>query len=243
MGCTELKLDPNKIPKELFKFIESLPNSDVYQFVFRAAPSQNPSNETIPEVALDQLFESSVEPLINERSQALEHEIAEISVRRQESLEEVRVLTQTVSERDRQISALNDQLQVERFEVRYDQIIQKGLLENLPPKTLDRPQKRGRKKQTATKNLLDRLSKYWQEVLAFMYDPAVPFDNNLAERDIRMTKVQQKISGTFRSRAGADSFCRIRGYISTARKNSVPILDAIQGVFEGKPYVPPSATS
>jgi len=127
--------------------------------------------------------------------------------------------------------------------VRYDQIIQKGMLENPPPKTPDRPKKRGRNKQTAAKNLLDRLSIYRQEVLAFMYDPVVPFDNNLAERDIRIVKVQQKISGTFRSRRGADSFCRIKRYIYTARKNSVSVLDAIQGAFEKMPYVPPSAAS
>ncbi len=58
-----------------------------------------------------------------------------------------------------------------------------------------------------------------------------------------MVKVQQKVSGTFQSRESADSFCRIRGYISTARKNSVSVLDAIQAAFEGRPYVPPSAAS
>ncbi len=76
-----------------------------------------------------------------------------------------------------------------------------------------------------------------------MYDPVVPFDNNLVEREIRMVKVQQKVSGTFWSRVGADLFCRIRGYISSARKNSVSVLDAIQGTFEKRPYVPPSAAS
>lgn len=148
-----------------------------------------------------------------------------------------------MAEERRSIDSWLDPDEVERFEVRYDQIIKKGMLENPPPKTPDLSKKRGRKKQTAAKNLVDRLSEYHPEVLAFMYDPRVPFDNNLAERDIRMLKVQQKVSGTFRSRRGADSFCRIRGYISTARKNSIDVLDAIQGVFEGKPYVPPSAAS
>jgi len=151
-------------------------------------------------------------------------------------------IKRTAEERQ-SIDSWLDPDEVERFEVRYDQIIKKGMLENPPPKTPDLSKKRGRKKQTAAKNLVDRLSEYHREVLAFMYDPRVPFDNNLAERDIRMLKVQQKVSGTFRSRRGADSFCRIRGYISTARKNSVAVLDAIQGAFEGKPYVPPSAAS
>ena len=76
-----------------------------------------------------------------------------------------------------------------------------------------------------------------------MYDPVIPFDNNLTERDIRMVKVQQKISGMFRSMLGADTFCHIRGYISTARKNSVSVIDAIQGAFEKRSCVPPSTAS
>jgi len=136
--------------------------------------------------------------------------------------------------------------EIKRFEGRYDRIILKGMLENPPPvtsTTQNQPKKRGRKKQTAAKNLLDRFSIYRQEVLAFMYDPEVPFDNNLAERDIRMMKVQQKISGTFRSWLGADTFCRIRGYISTARKNSISVIDAIRGALEGRPYIPPLVSS
>jgi hypothetical protein len=71
-----------------------------------------------------------------------------------------------------------------------------------------------------------------------MYDFNVPFDNNLAERDIRMIKVRQKISGTFRTEDGAKAFCRIRTYISTARKNSVGAMDALSRLFSGTPLFP-----
>ncbi|MFA7304875.1 MAG: transposase, partial [Methanoregula sp.] len=96
----------------------------------------------------------------------------------------------------------------------------------------------GRKKHSKPRNLLNRFDKFHDEILAFMNDFSIPFDNNLAERDIRMMKVQQKISGTFRSIEGADWFCRIRGYVSTVRKNDKPVLASIKGAFEGKPFIP-----
>ena len=129
--------------------------------------------------------------------------------------------------------------QIIDFEKMYDYITKKGLEENPPPLDFDtKPKKRGRNKQTKPKNLLDRFVNYKGDILRFMYDFEVPFDNNLAERDIRMMKVQQKISGTFRSIQGAHYFCRIRGYISTMKKNKLSVIDAIEAVFNGKPFVP-----
>jgi transposase len=76
-----------------------------------------------------------------------------------------------------------------------------------------------------------------------MYDFRIPFDNNLVERDLRMVKVQQKISGTFRSLAGwCAAFCRIRGYISTMRKRGYAVLAALEAGFWGQPFLQPRGT-
>ena len=104
------------------------------------------------------------------------------------------------------------------FSRQYRQIVDGGLQPYLIQPKSDAPPKSGRKKQSKTKNLLSRFDKYQTETLRLMTDLGVPFDNNEAERDIRMTKVKQKISGTFRSSNGTPYFCRIRGFISTLKK-------------------------
>jgi transposase len=125
------------------------------------------------------------------------------------------------------------------FESRFQGIITLGYRENpfFEVWVTDKRRK-GRPKKSKARNLLERLDKHRTETLNFMYDFRIPFGSNQAERDIRMTKVQQKISGGFRSLQGAKIFCRIRGYISTVKKNSVPVLDALRDVFLGSPFVP-----
>ena len=98
--------------------------------------------------------------------------------------------------------------------------------------------KRGCKKQTPPKNLLDRLQKYKPETLAFMYDRQIPFDNNLAERDVRMAKVKQKVSGSFRALPGAETFCAIGFYITIVRKHGRNVIHEIYNAFNGNPFIP-----
>jgi transposase len=120
---------------------------------------------------------------------------------------------------------------------RYHEAIERGYQAN-PPDPPSTQRTKGRRKQSKARNLLDRLSKKQDIVLRFLDDFAVPFENNLAERDLRMVKVQQKVSGGFRSSEGATAFARIRGYLSTLRKQSLPILSAIEMALAGSPLFP-----
>lgn len=145
-----------------------------------------------------------------------------------------------IKEEVTETALMADALPAERiahFEQRYAALLQQGFKANPPPATPP-PKKRGRTKQSPPKNLLDRLDKHQSEVLAFMYDFRVPFDNNLVERDVRMVKVKQKVSGAFRTVAGARTFCAIRSYISTVRKQGGNVIDALQGALEGDPFMP-----
>ena len=117
----------------------------------------------------------------------------------------------------------------------YQRLIEQGFELNPPAAPTG---KRGRTKQTPARNLLDRMQTHQDAVLAFAHDFRVPFDNNLAERDLRMVKVRQKVSGCFRSAEGAKQFCRIRGYISTMRKQGYDLMKTLQSVFARQPVYP-----
>ena len=120
----------------------------------------------------------------------------------------------------------------------YRKLIAQGLAINAPPSGGWPPSKRGRPKKPKARNLVERLQEREGEVLAFVSDFKVPFDNNQAERDLRMIKVHQKVSGGFRSEAGADYFCRIRSYVSTLRKGGQSAFKALYQVFGGAPLLP-----
>jgi len=118
---------------------------------------------------------------------------------------------------------------------RYDELITAGHAANPPPVHTG---KRGRPLRTKPANLVDRLDRYRDDVLRFANDFSVPFDNNQAERDLRMVKLQQKISGCYRTEAGATNYLAVRSYISTARKQGVNVLEALRSLFEGNPFMP-----
>ncbi len=126
---------------------------------------------------------------------------------------------------------------VRYYDSRYSRILREGRNE-LPVLARPKELKRGRKAQHKVKNLHDRLVEHKHETIAFIHDLSVPFDNNQGERDIRMAKTIQKISGCFRSLTGAQHFCRIRSYISTARKQKRNIYDVLCDAFDANAFDP-----
>jgi transposase len=130
--------------------------------------------------------------------------------------------------------------ELEAFGKRYDEVVQAGFEVNraLAAAPEGEGKKRGRSKQPPPVNLLIRLRDFKDEVLVFMSDFRVPFDNNQGERDIRMVKVKQKVSGGFRTLEGAKRFGCIRGSISTARKHAKNVFEAIRDAFVGIPFIP-----
>jgi len=121
-----------------------------------------------------------------------------------------------------------------KYRQKYRELLKKADIECPEPTRSPKKGKRGRIKRSKSRNLLERLRDFENETLRFMETDYVPFTNNLGESDIRMTKVQQKISGCFRSMEGALIFCRVRGYLSTCRKQGVSSSQALSLLFDGK---------
>jgi transposase len=120
---------------------------------------------------------------------------------------------------------------IQKFESDFDTILAKGWEANpLKPKVGTK-----RRNHTEPQRMLNRFAKRKKEIFQFLYKAEVPFGNNLAERDIRMTKVKQKISGTFRTSEGAERFSRIRGVMSTCKKQGLNILKSLQDALNGEP--------
>lgn len=138
-------------------------------------------------------------------------------------------------EREAGRMALDAKMQA-RIRFHYTTLVTDGFLNN--PATKQQPRGPGRNREHPARKLLHRLHTYQDQILRFMRDFAVPFDNNLAERDLRMLKVQQKISGGFRNDDGTTRFCRIRSYLSTLRKQGLPLLEALEQTLLGHPLLP-----
>jgi len=153
---------------------------------------------------------------------------------------EIALLLQIKKQCDQAKQAGQTQLRLQQIttnEKNYKQLITEGHKAH-PPPLPNKKGIRGKVKQSKTQNMLQRFDQNQQSILGFMYDFTIPFDNNLAEQDIRMMKVKQKISGCFRTIAGAKVFARIRSYISTTRKQEIGVLNAIHCAVLNRAYMP-----
>lgn len=152
----------------------------------------------------------------------------------QQWAQEMDELLKTINKAVHDAGGAIDNASAEHYRQQYQALLKEADLECPAPTNANEPGKRGRLKRSKSRNLLERLINYEDDVLRFMEEPNVPFTNNRGENDIRMTKVQQKISGCFRSMEGAEIFCRVRGYLSTCQKHGVSSSHAMDLLFEGK---------
>jgi transposase len=127
-----------------------------------------------------------------------------------------------------------------RYHRRYDVLLAQGAAAEPPPTPASTPagKQGGRRLRSPGGKLLHRLRRDRAAVLRFLDDLAVPFDNSEAERDVRMMRVEQKVSGGFRTPAGAATFCTLRGYLTTARKQGQHALTVLQDALLGRPFLP-----
>jgi len=143
-------------------------------------------------------------------------------------------LLETINRKVTEAGGALDPQEPKKYRRKYRALLKKGEIECPEPRRPNKKGKRGPIKTSKSRNLLERLRDYEQDTLRFMDNETVPFSNNLGENDIRMTKVQQKISGCFRSMDGAQISCRIRSYLSTCRKQGLKSSYALNLLFNGK---------
>lgn len=146
---------------------------------------------------------------------------------------EMKALLEAMSQAVTDAGGVLTPVEAERYRKRYRSILLEAEIECPAPDESKRAGRRGRLKRTESRNPLERLRDFEEDVLRFMEVDIVPFTNNRGENDIRMTKVQQKISSCFRSVEGAHNFCRTRSYLSTCRKHKVSATQALNLLFQG----------
>ena len=152
----------------------------------------------------------------------------------QQWAQKIKTLLETINSKVNDAGGILEVKESDKYRFEYRALIKEAEVECPLPDIPEKKGKRGRIKRSKSRNLLERLRDFEEDVLRFMDNKLVPFSNNQGENDIRMTKVQQKISGCFRSMEGARIFCRVRSYLSTCRKHGVKASQALELLFKGK---------
>ncbi|MBU4054334.1 MAG: transposase, partial [Proteobacteria bacterium] len=146
----------------------------------------------------------------------------------------MKTLLETINSKVNDAGGVLEAKESNKYRLEYRTLLKEAEVECPEPDIPEKKGKRGRIKRSKSRNLLERLRDFEDDALRFMDDINVPFTNNQGENDIRMTKVQQKISGCFRSMEGARIFCLVRSYLSTCRKHGVKASQALGLLFNGK---------